>query len=470
MPALAKPGSYYAGCNEALLRAVPSSALRILEVGCAEGKLGAALKQQDPRRQLFGIEREAAVATLATGRLDRVFTLDVECDDPPLKPQSLDCILYGDVLEHLVGPGEVLRRHRRLLKPGGIVLCSVPNVQHHSLLAALLRGDWQYTTAGLLDSTHLRFFSYSTFFKMLLDAGFAPSLADVVSVPCSPAFLAAAKPLLHYLGLHSGRTEQYLAAYQYIVRGQRLADLDEDGATTATTDTPLSFVVCVSDDATLQANLLSSPCLAAGSPHEVLLVRGCANAAAGLNLGLERARHALVIGVHQDVYLPQGWPQRFLHRYRQAEKSLGKLGAAGVYGVRLDKGTVRRAGHVVDRDRLLWEPEALPTAVETLDELLLAVPRPTPLRFDPVLGFHFYGADLCLAARQRGLSAAVLDALCFHNSRSVGLTPEFHASGRVFARKWAIRLPVATSCALVDHAWLDSPARSPAARLAVPAH
>jgi hypothetical protein len=139
---------------------------------------------------------------------------------------------------------------------------------------------------------------------------------------------------------------------------------------------------------------------------------------------------------------------------------------AGVYGVWLDKGVTRRAGHVVDRDRLLWEPEALPAAIETLDELLMAVLRPTPLRFDPALGFHFYGADLCLAARQRGLAAAVLDAPCLHNSRSVGLPPEFHASGRVFARKWASRLPVATSCALVDRTWLDPPTRCPATPLA----
>ena len=85
--------------------------------------------------------------------------MDVEHDHVPLEPGSLDCILYGDVLEHLVDPEAVLARQRRLLGSGGVILCSVPNIQHHSLLAALLRGDWQYTTAGLLDATHLRFFS-----------------------------------------------------------------------------------------------------------------------------------------------------------------------------------------------------------------------------------------------------------------------------------------------------------------------
>jgi SAM-dependent methyltransferase len=458
MPPSAKPADYYSGCNEALLQAVPALGRRILEVGCGQGQLGAALRRQNPQRQVYGIEREAAVAAQARTRLDHVFVLDVERQDPPLEPGSLDCILYGDVLEHLLAPEEVLRRHQALLRPEGIILCSVPNVQHHTLLTALLRGDWQYTGAGLLDATHLHFYSYSTFFKLLLDCGYAPEIVVATSLPARRELLVAAAPLLRHLGLHPERTQRYLAAYQYIFRGTPIRDLPSTAAELAT---PLSFVVCVSDEATLQANLLSSPCLGPGTHHEIILARGCANAAQGLAHGLAQARHWLVIAVHQDVYLPAGWDRRFWTAYRQAEQTLGRLGVAGVYGVRLDQSTVCRAGHVVDRDRLLWEPEPLPARVDTLDELLLAVPRQTPLRFDPALGFHFYGADLCLAARQRGLAATALDAPCFHNSRSVGLPAEFFASGAAFARKWSGALPVATSCALVDRTWLHPPSRLP---------
>jgi hypothetical protein len=369
------------------------------------------------------------------------------------------------MLEHLVAPVEVLRRHHGLLKPDGLVLCSVPNVQHHSLVAALLRGDWQYTTAGLLDATHVRFFSYSTLLKLLLDAGFAPELVETIPLPADRTFLAAVEPLLRHLGLHPGRTAQYLAAYQYIVRGRSLREpqdrLRREEREGPGAEEPLSFVVCVSDDATLQANLLASPGLGPGTPHEVLLLRGCSSAAQGLNEGLARARHRLVLCVHQDVYLPAGWTTRFGKTLREAEQKLGRLGVVGVYGVRRIGPTLQRAGHVVDRDRLLWEPEPLPAAVDTLDELLLAVPRPTPVRFDPALGFHFYGADACLQARQHGLVAAVLDAPCLHNSRSVGLPPEFFPSGAAFARKWARQLPVATSCVLVDQTWIEAsiPAR-----------
>jgi GT2 family glycosyltransferase len=215
-------------------------------------------------------------------------------------------------------------------------------------------------------------------------------------------------------------------------------------------------VVCGSDEAVLNANLLSSPCLAAGTPHEVLLMSGFSSAAAGLNRGLELAGNDWVVCVHQDVYLPEGWPQRFRQQLQQTEAIWGRIGVLGVYGVAISEGNCRRAGHVVDRYQLLREPTPLPARVDTLDELLLVVRKDAGLHFDERLGFHFYGADICQQARERGWQAVAVDALCFHNSASgTDLPPDFFASGRVFARKYADRLPIATSCALVDARWSE---------------
>jgi hypothetical protein len=99
---------------------------------------------------------------------------------------------------------------------------------------------------------------------------------------------------------------------------------------------------------------------------------------------------------------------------------LDPVGVAGVYGLALQGGQVVRAGRALDRDRLLDEPPGLPAAVETLDELVLALSDPSAVRLEPALGFHFYGADACLQARRRGLAAVAMDAPCSHNSRSVG--------------------------------------------------
>jgi 2-polyprenyl-3-methyl-5-hydroxy-6-metoxy-1,4-benzoquinol methylase len=142
---------------------VPSRAKRILDVGCARGRLGHELKLQDPTRYVVGVEQDPDAAKAAGERLDDVFVLDVQVDTPPIEPGSLDCLLLGDVLEHLVDPEEVLRRYRGLLRDDGLVLVSVPNIQHFSVIKNLLRGDFMYQPSGLLDGTHLRFFTYMSF-------------------------------------------------------------------------------------------------------------------------------------------------------------------------------------------------------------------------------------------------------------------------------------------------------------------
>jgi hypothetical protein len=102
----------------------------------------------------------------------------------------------------------------------------------------------------------------------------------------------------------------------------------------------------------------------------------------------------------------------------------------------------------VDRDSVLQGSTPLPARVSSLDELVLVVPKATPIRFDPALGFHFYGSDFCLSAKAKELPAVVLDALCFHNSRTAGLNAAFGQSAAVFLSKWKQQLPLATPCVL----------------------
>ena len=218
-----------------------------------------------------------------------------------------------------------------------------------------------------------------------------------------------------------------------------------------------SFLTCVSNRKVLDANLLASPCLAPGGRHEMIAVTHCPSAADGLNLGLERAQYDWTICIHQDVYLPEGWDRLLSAQLDEAERRFGPIGVAGVYGVGdvIAPGNLTQPlgaqgiGWVVDRGRELRDGPALPARVATLDELLLVVRRNAGLRFDPALGFHFYGADLCLQARERGLAVVAIGALCHHNSRNVGLPKEFYQSAAVFARKWDDQLPVATP--LRDH-------------------
>jgi Glycosyltransferase like family len=240
---------------------------------------------------------------------------------------------------------------------------------------------------------------------------------------------------------------------------------------------PLTFVACVSDDEILGANLLASPCLKPGSPHELILVKNSRSAADGLNLGIARARHELVVCLHQDVHLPPGWDRRLIRQLDAATRQWGPIGVAGVYGVgdpkevrpdapptsgdgegaadrqprqQAPKFAVQRTGRVIHRGHPLFDSPSLPARVSTLDELLLVVPSNTLLRFDPDLGFHLYGADICMMAQEHGFAVVALDAACHHNSRTAILPRAFFQSAGVFADKWRHRLPVATSCVVID--------------------
>lgn len=151
---------------------VPEDAKVILDVGCGLGGFGYSLRQANPSRELWGIEEHAETAVEAEPFYDHLvvgsfpFALD---DRAPL----FDCIVFNDVLEHMVDPWSALRASHVLLSPGGTIVASIPNVRYvRTLFDLVLRGDWTYTNAGVLDRTHLRFFTRRTAVRLLEETGF----------------------------------------------------------------------------------------------------------------------------------------------------------------------------------------------------------------------------------------------------------------------------------------------------------
>ncbi|MBO1750964.1 class I SAM-dependent methyltransferase [Actinotalea sp. BY-33] len=147
----------------------------VLDVGCSTGYLGAELRRRGCR--VVGVEQDADAAGRAREVLDEVLVADIEGGSLTelLAGQQFDVVVLADVLEHLRDPAATLRAATELLAPGGSVVISVPNVAHGSLRLALLQGRWIYTETGLLDRTHLRFFTRDSFLGLLDDAGLAPT-------------------------------------------------------------------------------------------------------------------------------------------------------------------------------------------------------------------------------------------------------------------------------------------------------
>ncbi|MCI5116479.1 MAG: class I SAM-dependent methyltransferase [Candidatus Electrothrix sp. LOE1_4_5] len=167
---------YYQKIRKNLIAEVSGQKNKILEVGCANGLTGHKLKKSGIASEVIGIEINPNAAKEASRYLDHVVCGDIETlslEESLLAQESFDYIIYGDVLEHLRDPWTQLVRLKSLLKTNGHIIISLPNIRYWSVLAPLLfKGDWHYTDAGILDRTHLRFFTKKTAIELCQQAGF----------------------------------------------------------------------------------------------------------------------------------------------------------------------------------------------------------------------------------------------------------------------------------------------------------
>jgi 2-polyprenyl-3-methyl-5-hydroxy-6-metoxy-1,4-benzoquinol methylase len=158
------------GARRVLLERVPHGA-SVLDVGCWSGAAGKFLVEHR-RASVDGIEPEPAMAALAARICRNVFVGSFE-DFLSSRSECYDRLLFLDVLEHLPDPSEALRRSKQLVYPDGGALVSIPNVAYWWVRKELLCGRWRYTDSGLLDRTHLWFFTLESAAELLADAGWS---------------------------------------------------------------------------------------------------------------------------------------------------------------------------------------------------------------------------------------------------------------------------------------------------------
>jgi 2-polyprenyl-3-methyl-5-hydroxy-6-metoxy-1,4-benzoquinol methylase len=204
----ARSGSQFAVNERPDIEAlVPRGTQALLDVGCGTGRLGASLKALGIPR-VVGVELNPEAADHARAALDEVVVTDVERDDLPFEDGSFDCIVYGDVLEHLTDPWTTLSRQRRLLTPDGAAIVSIPNVAYWRNVLNLARGRWEYTESGMLDATHLRFFTWSTIEQLLDQAGYRVERVK------TPIGRASKSRLLNRI---TGGRLEHLLVWRYVV-------------------------------------------------------------------------------------------------------------------------------------------------------------------------------------------------------------------------------------------------------------
>ncbi len=174
---------YYTGARADMVAALPLNAqAAILELGCGDGTTGALAIAAGKASTYVGIELDPNAATLAHTRITDVLCGDVDALDLSGHIARYDALIASEVLEHLIDPRATLARLVDCLKPGALVLASSPNISHWRVVLALIKGEFELTETGVMDRSHLRWFTPESYSALLRSAGL-----EIVSVtPITP--------------------------------------------------------------------------------------------------------------------------------------------------------------------------------------------------------------------------------------------------------------------------------------------
>jgi 2-polyprenyl-3-methyl-5-hydroxy-6-metoxy-1,4-benzoquinol methylase len=172
-----KPEDYYSLSRPEMLEYIPKNSKIILDVGCGYGYFGRLVKDK-MNSTVWGIELDDVAGESAKSNLDNVFIGDVFDIIETLPKQHFDCIVFNDILEHLVDPYTLLEKTKSLLTNQGVVVCSIPNVRYiGNLKRLLISKQWKYEDFGILDKTHLRFFTKKSIIETMEILGF-----DIITI------------------------------------------------------------------------------------------------------------------------------------------------------------------------------------------------------------------------------------------------------------------------------------------------
>ncbi len=179
-----------------ILERIPLKAKKILDFGCGTGALGKAVKER--QNCIFnGVELDDAAAEQAQKVLDTVYVHNLNMPRPKKYGAKYDCMIFADILEHVINPGGMLKHEIENLTQDGIVIASIPNVAHASIIKDLTFKLWRYSSAGILDITHIRFFTKMSMCQMFAGCGLKIKLITGSPTEGNPIqYIITAKPML----------------------------------------------------------------------------------------------------------------------------------------------------------------------------------------------------------------------------------------------------------------------------------
>lgn len=204
---------YYHRSRTEIKSLLPAFSQKVLDVGCGEGETLSWLRSINKCDETFGIEMIEEAGVIAKTIVDHLVIGNIEEYD--YSGVKFDLILFLDVLEHLIDPWAVLKKlAAQNLKKGGTVIAIIPNIRYyHVFFPLIFHGQWKYRDTGVLDRTHLRFFTKSSARNLMTDAGL-----KIMNVLSNPVDVSRKLSLASKLTLHVFRD---FLTQQYIIRGTK---------------------------------------------------------------------------------------------------------------------------------------------------------------------------------------------------------------------------------------------------------
>lgn len=200
-----------------MLSYIPEKISTVLDVGCANGKFASMLKKRQSCR-IWGVENNAKAANAASTCIDCIIIKPIEDALDELPEKYFDCIILNDILEHLTDPNKTLLRIKRHMVENGIIVYSIPNVRYFPVLFDLLiKRDWKYEKCGVLDNTHLRFFTKKSIIRMFEINGFCVQVIDGIK-PCKNLILSLIN-IITFNYFHDARYLQFVGVASLISQG-----------------------------------------------------------------------------------------------------------------------------------------------------------------------------------------------------------------------------------------------------------
>jgi len=210
--------------NPDLLKLIPKASMRLIEVGCSSGALAREFKKISPECNWLGIEIDAEYADLASRYCDESLNFDIEFANPDFwkKSANADCWIFGDTLEHLKDPWRILQQIRKNISNSGCIVACIPNAQHWSIQARMCIGAFRYVESGLLDKTHLRWFTRQTIVELFEGSGFYidTGFNRIFDEPEREAYIPLIREMARVAGGDPEVAENDCLAVQYVIRAK----------------------------------------------------------------------------------------------------------------------------------------------------------------------------------------------------------------------------------------------------------